>query len=179
MDEFRQVVLFIAMSLDGYIADSNGGVEWLNGQEDGGEHVDTYSEFVKGIDTVLMGWNTYHQIVTELSPTEWVYSDFTTYVFTHHKGRPAENIRFTEESPAKLIRQLKACGGKDIWVCGGANLVSQLRHSDLIDQYIVSIIPTLLGKGIRLFGEMEKEQLLFLTKIQDDHGIVELTYRRR
>lgn len=66
----RKVVLFIAMSLDGYIADSNGGVEWLNGQDNDNENIDTYSEFTKDIDIVLMGWNTYHQIVTELSPTE-------------------------------------------------------------------------------------------------------------
>ena len=75
----RKISLFIAMSLDGYIADSKGSVEWLQGQGDG-EDIDTYSEFIKDIDTILMGWNTYHQIVTELSPNEWIYRDFITYV---------------------------------------------------------------------------------------------------
>ena len=78
----RKVVLFIAMSLDGYIADSNGGVEWLKGQGNDNENIDTYSEFTQNIDTILMGWNTYHQIVTELSPTKWIYSDFTTCDYT-------------------------------------------------------------------------------------------------
>ena len=68
----RKVSLFIAMSLDGYIADSKGGVDWLNGHGNYDENTDTYSEFAKTIDTILMGWNTYHQIVTELSPMEWV-----------------------------------------------------------------------------------------------------------
>ena len=57
----RRVSLFIAMSLDGYIADSNGKVDWLEGQGSNNENIDTYSEFVKDIDTILMGWNTYHQ----------------------------------------------------------------------------------------------------------------------
>ena len=56
------------MSLDGYIADRKGGVDWLKGQGNEDESIDSYSEFVKNIDTILMGWNTYHQIVAELSP---------------------------------------------------------------------------------------------------------------
>ena len=63
----RTVSLVIAMSLDGYIADNKGRVDWLKGQGDDNEKMDIYSEFVKDIDTVLMGWNTYHQVVTELS----------------------------------------------------------------------------------------------------------------
>lgn len=68
----KKISLFIAMSLDGYIADSKGSVDWLARQGNEDENVDAYSEFVKDIDTVIMGWNTYHQIVTELSPKEWV-----------------------------------------------------------------------------------------------------------
>lgn len=82
----REVVLFIAMSLDGYIAESDGGVGWLSGQDADAEDQDSYSEFAQNIDTVVMGWNTYHQIVTELSPDEWVYGDFATYVITHNRA---------------------------------------------------------------------------------------------
>lgn len=66
----RKVILFIAMSLDGYIADRNGKVDWLNSQDDHVENLNTYSIFIEGVDTVVMGWNTYHQIITELSPKE-------------------------------------------------------------------------------------------------------------
>ena len=59
----RKVILFIAMSLDGYIADEKGGVDWLDGQGDDDENLDTYSEFVKDIDTILMGCKTYEQII--------------------------------------------------------------------------------------------------------------------
>jgi dihydrofolate reductase len=71
----RKVILFIAMSLDGYIADCEGKVDWLEGLGNEEEMIDTYSEFVTQVDTVVMGFNTYHQIVTELSPDEWFTRD--------------------------------------------------------------------------------------------------------
>ena len=81
----RKVILYIAMSLDGYIADKNGGVDWLSGQGAEGAEEGTYSEFIKGIDTVVMGWNTYVQVKTELSPEIWPYEELTSYVITHRK----------------------------------------------------------------------------------------------
>lgn len=141
----RKVSLFIAMSLDGYIADRRGGVDWLKGQGNDDENVDAYSAFVKDIDTVLMGWNTYHQIVTELSPNKWIYGDFITYVITHNECTSSENIRFENINPVDLVKRLLEENGKDIWICGGANLVRQLVNKDLIDCYHITVIPTLLG----------------------------------
>ncbi|MCI9079795.1 MAG: dihydrofolate reductase [Lachnospiraceae bacterium] len=175
----RKVVLFIAMSLDGYIADKKGSVGWLAGQGDDSENVDVYAGFVKGIDTILMGWNTYHQIVTELSPSKWVYEDFITYVITHNECAFSEQIRFINENPAVLLKKLKLEEGKDIWICGGANLVQQLMYNDSIDEYYISVIPTLLGSGVRLFGNMEKEIKLKLIKVQAYNGITDLIYIRR
>ncbi len=175
----RKVVLFIAMSLDGFIADQQGGVGWLNGQDVDGENVDTYSEFVKDVDTILMGWNTYRQVAEELSPEVWVYEDFMTYVFTHNRTDSAEQICFTDEDPAALLRRLKTNQGKSIWICGGADLVGQLMRSDLIDEYDISVIPTILGSGIRLFSQLPEERKLALVRTQNYNGIVELVYERR
>ena len=175
----RRIVLFIAMSLDGYIADSNGEVGWLNGHGSDSENLDVYSEFVKDIDTILMGWNTYYQVVTKLSPTEWIYSDFITYVITHNEENSTEKIRFTNKNLIDLLTKLKSENGKNIWICGGANLVQQLIRSDLIDEYYISIISTLLGAGIRLFGSIEKEIKLKLLKTQTYNGITDLIYERR
>ena len=147
----KKVNLFIAMSLDGYIADNKGGVDWLKGQDDDDVSMDPYSEFVKSIDTILMGWNTYHQIATELSPDKWVYSGLTTYVITHNEHTSSEEIRFTHINPAGLVKKLKKENGKGIWICGGANLVQQLIKEDLIDRYYITVIPTILGAGTRLF----------------------------
>jgi len=175
----RKTILFIAMSLDGFIADKDGKVDWLHGQGADSENVDVYSGFVKGIDTILMGWNTYHQITTELSPEKWVYDDFITYVITHKNAVSTENICFVEENPADTLRRLKAKPGKDIWICGGGNLAQQLIQEDLIDTYYISVIPTLLGSGIRLFASNENEIKLKLLKTQTYNGITDLVYTRR
>lgn len=174
----RKINLFIAMSLDGYIADSKGGVDWLvgHGNED---TLDVYSEFVKEIDTVIMGWNTYQQIITELSPDEWVYNDFTTYVVTHGKHTSSAKIHFTNESPDKLVKKLQKGSGKNIWICGGANLIQQFVKKDLIDCYYITIIPTILGAGIRLFENADHEIKLRLLKTQTYNGMTDLVYVRR
>lgn len=175
----RKVVLFIAVSLDGYIADSEGGVGWLKGQDADREDADTYSSFVRGVDTVIMGWNTYHQVVTELSPSEWVYKDLTSYVITHRGAVSPEKIIFTQENPCDLAERLAREDGKDIWVCGGADIIRQLMREDLIDVYHFSVIPVILGNGIRLFGELEHEMELRLTEKQSYNGIVDLVYERK
>ncbi len=175
----RKVSLFIAMSLDGYIADKKGGVDWFNGQDSGTETEDGYSTFIQDVDTVLMGWNTYHQIVTQLSPDQWVYPDQTSYVFTHRQLPPTDNIHFSSQAPWKILQQLKKQAGKKIWICGGRNLIRQLMEKDLIDEYNISVIPTILGSGIPLFHQHPEELKLKLVHVKTYNGIVELLYERR
>lgn len=175
----RKISLFIAMSLDGYIADSKGGINWLNGQGNDDENIDTYSEFAKTIDTILMGWNTYHQVITELSPEEWIYNKFTTYVITHNEHTSSENIRFVNINPVDLVKKLKEENGKDVWICGGANLIQQLVNEDLIDYYYITVVPTLLGSGIRLFENVNYEIKLRLLGTQSYNGMTDLIYTRR
>ncbi|MDE5984614.1 MAG: dihydrofolate reductase family protein [Eubacterium sp.] len=175
----RKITLFIAMSLDGYIADSKGGVDWLKGHSYDNENIDAYVEFIKNIDTILMGWNTYHQIVTQLSPNEWIYSDFITYVFTHNEHISSEKIRFTNMNPVDLIKSLRKENGKDIWICGGADLVRQLVNEDLIDCYHITVVPTLLGSGIRLFENTKYEIKLRLLNSRTYNGMTDLIYVRR
>lgn len=175
----KKISLFIAMSLDGYIADRDGGVNWLTGQGNEEDNIDSYSEFVKEIDTVIMGWNTYHQIVAELSPDEWIYSDFTTYVVTHNPEKSSAKIHFINESPVELVKKLRNETGKGIWICGGANIIQQLMEEDIIDCYYITIIPTILGDGIRLFEKADHEKKLRLIRTQSYNGITDLVYERR
>ena len=179
LERVKKVSLFIAMSLDGYIADSEGGVSWLTGQGDDSENIDSYSEFVKDIDTILMGRNTYHQLVTELSPDVWVYDDFITYVITHEEDVSSEKIIFANENPGDLIKKLKKQHGKGIWVCGGADIVQQLVNENLIDIYYITVIPTILGSGIRLFENGKNEIKLKLLHTQTYNGMIDLIYTRR
>ena len=146
----RKVSLFISMSLDGYIADRKGGVDWLGGQDAEAETPDT-----------------------------WVYEDFTTYVITHKANTSSENIRFAGENPVELVKKLREETGKGIWICGGANLAGQLIREDLIDCYYITVIPTLLGDGIRLFGKEKTGIDLRLTHTRAYNGMVELVYVRR
>ena len=175
----KKIKLFIAMSLDGYIADCNGSVNWLVGQGNDDDNIDAYSEFVKEIDTMVMGWNTYNQIVTELSPDEWVYQDFTTYVVTHNLKESSDKIHFVNESPVDLVKRLGEETGKDIWICGGANLIQQLVKEDVIDDYYITVIPTILGSGIRLFENADHEIKLKLLKTQSYNGMTDLVYTKR
>lgn len=126
-----------------------------------------------------MGWNTYYQIVTELSPKEWVYKDFTTYVITHNEQVSSEKIQFVNMDPVHLIKSLKEKSGKDIWICGGANLIQQLVNEDIIDCYYITVIPTLLGSGIRLFENAKQEIRLRLINTRSYNGMTDLIYTRR
>lgn len=175
----RKVVLFIAVSLDGYIADIHGGIGWLEGQGSGENDMVSYEEFTRDVDTVIMGANTYRQVVTELSPDEWVYSDFTSYIITHTPGESTDKIRFTDEDPCRLVNRLKRETGKTIWICGGASIVKQLMQDDLIEQYYINVIPTILGNGIRLFAPSEREIKLKLVKTRSYNGITDLVYEKR
>ena len=126
-----------------------------------------------------MGWNTYNQIITELPPDNWVYDNLLTYVFTHREQQDSDKIIFTSDNLEELIKKLKGVEGKDIWICGGADLVQQAISSDVIDEYLISIIPTILGNGIKLFSQNDAEHKLKLINTITNNGIVELNYIRR
>lgn len=175
----KKVVLYIAMSLDGYIADCRRSVDWIKGQDDSAEMPDTYSAFFDTIDTVIMGKRTYDQITTELSPDIWPYAGAVTYVLTHHApAADTKDIRFTSTDPCRLIKVLREEAGKDIWICGGADVVNQLMREDLIDTFHISIIPTILGGGVRLFDGTDDTIRLKQVSTRSYNGITEVVYKR-
>ncbi len=173
----RKVVLYIAMSLDGYVADNNGGVDWLLGDGSDPTNAGTYEQFYNSIDTVILGYKTYHQIVTELSPDNWVYDDKDCYVLTHRDIASHDDICFTDETPSDLIKIVRDAEGKDIWICGGAAIAQQLLADDMIDEMRICVAPTILGGGVSLFGETKREFKLISTTTYN--GFVELHYSRK
>ena len=175
----RKVVVFIAMSLDGFIADKAGGVDWLSGQDETVETVETYAAFIKDVDTVVMGWKTYEQIVTVLSPDAWPYAGLQTYVVTHRARVEEDGIHFTNTAPDVLVRKLREASGKDIWICGGASVIAPLVQADLVDTYQLSVIPLLLGEGVRLFPQRTHSLPLRLVQSACNNGILEVIYERR
>lgn len=175
----RKTILFIAMSLDGYIAEENGGVDWLVGDGSQPDHPGSYPRFYESIDTIILGYTTYHQIATELFPEKWIYEDKLCYICTHKKHSSTSNMVFTDTVPGTLVHTLKQQPGHDIWICGGALLANQLIQEDLIDRYHISIIPTILGKGISLFQPSDHMKNLTLISTEQYNGIVDCVYEKR
>ncbi len=173
----RKLCLYIAMSLDGYVADSEGGVAFLQGHDETSDEMGTYEEFIATVDTVLLGYKTYRQIEEELSPDVWPYQGMHSYVFTHQKMQNKDDITFTGEDPCTLVQTLRRQPGKDIWLCGGAMLAQTLL--DEIDTYRISVIPCILGKGVPLFATRDIPKNLRLTAVSSANGIAELCYERR
>ncbi len=175
----RKVILYIAMSLDGYIAEKNGDVGWINGDGSEPNAIGSYPKFYESIDTVVMGWNTYNQITTELSPNNWPYEGRKSYIITNREKENEPEIVFVNEHLIELIEKLKKQSGKNIWICGGASIAQQLIKANMIDEFCFSIIPTILGEGIRLLPELQDELQIKLVKTENYNGIVDLVYEKR
>lgn len=139
----------------------------------------SYEGFIQTVDTVVMGYTTYHQVTTELAPGDWPYKGMKSYVLTHKNEESKEDITFTDEKVKQLIEKIKSESGKNIWICGGANVVNQLIKEDLIDRYHITIIPTILGKGIRLFHDNNDRIKLKLLSSESYNGMTDLIYERR
>ncbi len=171
----RKFKLYIAMSLDGYIADNSGDVSWLAGDGSAPEHPGSYFDFYNTIDTVILGYKTYDQIVTELSPDSWVYADKQSYVITHRDIEDSTNITFTDKKLSVLLDELRSVDGADIWLCGGASLVNQAIDDCLVDELAITVAPILLGSGIKLFDCLNRQDLKLLSSTSYN-GFVDLRY---
>ena len=167
------ITLYIATSLDGYIADANGGVAWLP-QPDGGDY--GYAEFYESVDALAMGRRTYDQII---GFGEWPYPGKPAYVFTGNPpaaGPPG--VHFVRTDPASFAATVAARYSGAVWLVGGANLAEQFRREGLIDEYRVFVMPIILGRGIPLFGGAAPPTALRLVAAQTyGNGMVELRYR--
>ena len=173
----RKAIVYIAVSLDGFIADKKGGVGWLVGDGSDPANPGSYPDFVEGVDTVLLGYTTYHQIVSELSPNAWPYDGKETYVLTHRSLPNKPGIAFVNEEVGSLLGRLKKQTGKSVWICGGASLVNQALAAKQVDEIVVSVMPVLLGDGVRLFEPGDIGTKLALSSAKPYNGVVDLDYR--
>lgn len=172
----RKLVIYIACSVDGYIAKPNDDLSFLSVVEKEGEDYG-YSEFIKTIDTIILGKNTYNW-VTKNVPGH--YGQKRTIVITHEEKQAEGNVSFYSGSLADLVQQLKQEPGKNIFCDGGANIIQQLMQEDLIDEYTISLIPVLLGEGVRLFADGRPEQSVQLESVKSfETGLVQLFYKRK
>lgn len=169
----RPVILFIATSLDGYIARMDGRIDWLFTDQDYG-----FREFFLGVDTVVMGRKTYD---VSLSFGDYPYPGRSGYVFSRVRdGQRDEHCEFISTEPKAFIAGLRKQPGKKIWLVGGSELIQDFVLADLIDEYVISIHPLILGSGIPLFrSPLPTQNLIFRDSTTFDSGLVQVSYSRR
>ncbi|MBS1586449.1 MAG: dihydrofolate reductase [Bacteroidetes bacterium] len=171
----RKVILFIACSLDGFIAKPNDDLSFLSIVQKEGEDYG-YGEFIQAVDTVILGRKTYDWVMTQVPA--FPHADKDTYVITHTPRPDIGKTKFYAGDLKDLLTKLKSEPGKNIFIDGGAAVVNVLLHDHLIDEYIISIIPILLGSGTRLFNDNRPEQKLQLLAAKHfDTGLVQLHYK--
>ena len=175
----RKISLFIAMSLDGYIAKPNDDLSFLKLVEKEGEDYG-YAEFTETIDTLIVGRKTYDYVLKEIGSSHYDNGERDIYVITRTPKPNKGRVTFYTGDIAELVKKLKSENGKDIYCDGGAEVINELLKLDLIDEYIISIIPILLGNGTRLFKDGRPEQLLELISSKSfDTGLMQLHYKRK
>ena len=168
-----KVVVYIAMSLDGFIAKPDGDLTLLSLVEREGEDYG-YHQFLTTVGSVLMGRKTYEKVMSFGIP--FPHQDVPCYIITSKEKNTSDGPEFYNGDLNALIQRLKTLEG-DVFVDGGAELVNTLHIMDLIDRWIISVIPTFIGEGVRLFKEKSMDQVLNLVKVESfKTGLVQLTY---
>ncbi|MEQ8753825.1 MAG: dihydrofolate reductase family protein [Coleofasciculus sp. G1-WW12-02] len=169
-----KIRLFIASSLDGYIARTSGEVDWLFTDADYG-----YTEFFDQIDTVLMGRKTYKQI---LSFGEYPYSGKEGFVFSNTlSGQEENSVKFVGGDLTEFVSRLLNRSECDIWLVGGSQIIHYFLKQGWIDELILSIHPLILGQGIPLIvNNPQLETPLELKEVRSyDSGLLQVYYDLR
>ncbi|MFW9889097.1 MAG: dihydrofolate reductase family protein [Candidatus Thorarchaeota archaeon] len=147
--------VYIATSLDGFIATSDGGLDWLDEIPNPEKSDFGYADFMNGIDAIVMGRRTFEKVLTFDS---WPY-DKPVYVLSRSKIKVPKGLEDKAKTITgnlkELVDQLKELGHQDLYIDGGITIQGFLEE-DLIDEMIVTRVPVLLGNGIPLFGKLSK-----------------------
>jgi dihydrofolate reductase len=169
-----EVIYYVASSLDAFIGPPDGGVEWLSPFEGGSEDYG-YATFYDSVDSVLLGRKTYEQSLTF---GQWPYQGKRCWVFSRQELKVTKpGVTLTQDSPRQVVHEMGAQGLRRAWLVGGGKLAGAFRAEGLIAEYIVSVIPTVLGAGVRMFGEDgSPEKLTLVESKRYPSGIVQVRY---
>lgn len=176
----RKIILYIATSLDGYIADKTNGLDFLGvmNPEDSG---DDFAKLMERCDTVIMGKTTYLQVINELSPDYWLHENQTTYVLTDSKVELKKGVQTFDGDARELVKQINSTNGKDIFLVGGANTIGQFLEHNLVDEFEIFVFPIILGSGVKLWPNNIDSIVLQHKETQtigSDSKVVKITYER-
>lgn len=173
----RKIKLYIAASIDGYIAGPGGDMDWLMEFPITSKENYGYDGFYETVDTVIMGGRTYREI--SCMPVVWPYKGKRTYIVTRNPMMMDNNkeYHYITENIIETVVGLKEKKGKDIWLVGGGELIAMLLDNALIDEMIITYIPTTLGNGIRLFPEYSKESIWTLKEANSySNNVLQVIY---
>jgi len=168
----RKILLQLAVSLDGYIEGPNGEFDWCFTDQDYG-----MSSFFKRIDSVFYGRKTYDLVLSMEGEAPPGFPKLKEYVFSNTMDNVREEATLVKGDIKSEVEKIKNEKGKDIWLFGGADLISSLMNLQLVDEIILAIHPVILGGGKALFKEIDARTWLTLTdhKIYPN-GLVFVTY---
>ena len=176
MSKRRRVIVHIATSADGYIARSDGNLEWLTSRPKPAGFYGI-NDFMKSIDTMLIGRKTYEM---SLRMGAKFKSTSRTIVFSRHPP-PADipqGVEFATGAVSPFMQRLREQEGKDIWLMGGGELIASLLDEHAIDEMIITLNPVFIGEGIPLIGRRHRQTLLDLQSVERfEDGVVQLRYR--
>ena len=171
-----KISVYIATSLDGFIARKDGGLDWLPPGSDSSEDYG-YAEFMSPVDAIVMGRNSFEKVLTF---GEWRYDKKVIVLTSRDLSLPPELANKVEAlhlSPRELIHEMDIRGAKGIYLDGGVTIQRFLREG-LVDEMTITIIPILIGEGLPLFGSLEKDVKLELIKSQSfKNGFVQNRYK--
>lgn len=177
LNDRPRISVFIATSIDGYIAKENNDIDWLTKfNPPTGESEDKdcgFSKFFSSVDVLVMGRNSY-DVVSHFDP--WPYDGKRVIVLSSTLTSVCKHAELFKGEITALIEKLHAEGTKHIYVDGGAT-ISQFLNIGLVDQLIISIIPVVLGAGIPLFSKINDDKWCRLLSSQAySNGLVQLQY---
>jgi dihydrofolate reductase len=175
----RPLVLLLTASLDGLIAEKDGGVAWLAPPPESTDVPEDYLILMASIDCLVMGSATY-LVSLQLEGGTDVFEGREVYVFTSRTDLPARpGVTFVHEDAVAFTAALKRREGGAIWLFGGGKLATALSDAGLVDEYVVVVQPVLLGDGIPLWVTPHTRTDLELVHTRQwPGGLVELRYRR-
>lgn len=170
-----ECLYYVATSVDGFLAPPDGSLDWLapfeNSSEDYG-----YRSFYKSVDSLVMGSTTYEQV---MGFDEWPYSDKPVIVMSQRTLAPrTSNVAISKASPAEVLTQLADEGHRRTWLVGGGKLAGAFQREGLVTEYIISVLPVVLGSGVGILGGTgiaESLQLVETHTFAD--GVIQATYR--
>jgi dihydrofolate reductase len=171
----RRIVVYIATSADGYIARSDGNVDWLNRPRPAGNS--GMAAFFRSIDTILWGRRTYDESLAR-GGAPALNPKIKNYVFTHSPGPPTAGVEFVNQPVRDFARRLRAQPGKDIFMMGGGGVIGSFLDAGQIDDFIIHVIPVFIGEGIPLIQPHHRTVKLTLASSRRfSDGVVRLHYR--